>query len=460
MIVKFIAGRGGGRGAGPVDYLLKEREVEAEVVRGDPELTKELIDSLDFERKYKSGVLSFAPGEAITKEMEQDIIDRFERAAFSGLERDQYSILWVRHQDKGRCELHFVTPRVELRSGKSLNIDPPGRASRQLFDDFEEIINREYDLSHPRDLERQRELKAPDFMLKAGVDLGSDPRGRIHDWTQHGIAAGSITNRHDIISGLKRVGFEVPRVGTNYITVHDPGLGQRWRLKGEYYRDGFKSIEEVRERQGRDHSASPGSLDRATERFNRLVRERAKYNHERYCKAYQLEISRTHDIGVFGRDRSSRGELCDKSPHIEPANRAQGQSLRAKRTRGITQERALFPASKDQAAVCGDSSRERLPVPERTVLCRDETKLGEQHDRVRKAFTRRSLQLERASNFIGNTIRRVERTCTRLTRAARNFARALQHGDQVIGGIKVRLDLEEELEHERKERERDFGLGL
>ena len=57
-------------------------------------------------------------------------MDGFERVAFAGLEPDRYSILWVRHQHAGHHELHFVTPRMELVSGKSLNIHPPGRVSQ------------------------------------------------------------------------------------------------------------------------------------------------------------------------------------------------------------------------------------------------------------------------------------------------------------------------------------------
>ncbi|MCK7226005.1 relaxase/mobilization nuclease domain-containing protein, partial [Enterobacter kobei] len=90
-----------------------------EVLRGNPEYTTELIDSLDFKYKYTSGVLSFAPGETITPEMEEAIMDRFEDTAFAGLSRDQYSIMWVRHSHAGHHELHFITPRVELSTGKS-----------------------------------------------------------------------------------------------------------------------------------------------------------------------------------------------------------------------------------------------------------------------------------------------------------------------------------------------------
>ena len=92
MIAGFSS-HGTGGGSGPVDYVTdekrKDRENEPpEVVRGDPEQTRDLIDSLEFKHKYTSGVLSFAPDEKITPEMEEAIIDRFEKVAFAGLEPD------------------------------------------------------------------------------------------------------------------------------------------------------------------------------------------------------------------------------------------------------------------------------------------------------------------------------------------------------------------------------------
>ncbi|MEB6138286.1 MbeD/MobD family mobilization/exclusion protein, partial [Klebsiella pneumoniae] len=45
-------------------------------LRGSPKATEQLIDSLDFKHKYTSGVLSFAPNEKVTKEMEQAMYER------------------------------------------------------------------------------------------------------------------------------------------------------------------------------------------------------------------------------------------------------------------------------------------------------------------------------------------------------------------------------------------------
>src|SRR5687767_15974239 len=128
MIVGFSRhGQGSARGA--IRYFTSERNPDGTartpppvVLRGDPELIGQLIDALPFKHKYTSGVLSFAPGEVINPEMEERIMDEFEKVAFAGLDRDQYAILWVRHSHAGHEELNFLIPRVELSTGKSLNI--------------------------------------------------------------------------------------------------------------------------------------------------------------------------------------------------------------------------------------------------------------------------------------------------------------------------------------------------
>jgi hypothetical protein len=63
VLIKFFP-HGTGGGSGPVDYLLKEEgreESPPDVLWGDPEQTRDLIDSIDRKHRYTSGVISFAP---------------------------------------------------------------------------------------------------------------------------------------------------------------------------------------------------------------------------------------------------------------------------------------------------------------------------------------------------------------------------------------------------------------
>ena len=98
MLIK-IHSRGAGRGSGPTGYLMGEkdhagkmREVAPVVLRGDPEQTRELIDSLSFKRNYTSGVLSFSEAN-IPPEQKQKIMDSWESALFPGMDKNQSSVL-------------------------------------------------------------------------------------------------------------------------------------------------------------------------------------------------------------------------------------------------------------------------------------------------------------------------------------------------------------------------------
>lgn len=97
-----------------------------DVLRGDPELTREIIDTLDTKWAFHRRGAFMAPDDAVTPEQEERVMDDFEALAFAGLEADQRNILWVRHVHAGHHELHFVIPRVELASGKAFNPCPPG----------------------------------------------------------------------------------------------------------------------------------------------------------------------------------------------------------------------------------------------------------------------------------------------------------------------------------------------
>ena len=248
MLVKFFA-RGVGSGSGPVEYITRKdspntgklREPAPEVIRGNPEITQQLIDGLDFKYKYNSGVLSFAVEDAPTDPQQQAIIDSFESYAFAGITPDCYNTLWVRHTHTGsdRVELHFVTPKVELDTGKSLNIAPPGWHG--YFKPWQTYWNIKQDWARPDDLARKR-IYEPGYQAlidaekqRAGLSTADDPRKQLTDYITKRIEAGLVTNRDDIINSFAQLGLVLPRQGENYITILDPETNNRYRLKGGIY---------------------------------------------------------------------------------------------------------------------------------------------------------------------------------------------------------------------------------
>ena len=134
MLVKFFA-RGVGAGRGPVEYITHLdnpntgtlREPAPEIIRGNPEITKQLIDGLDFKYKYNSGVLSFAISDAPTEKEQLELIDSFEAYAFAGINQDAYNTLWVRHTHTGgrSRRVTLCHPQSRTRYRKKPQYCPP-----------------------------------------------------------------------------------------------------------------------------------------------------------------------------------------------------------------------------------------------------------------------------------------------------------------------------------------------
>ena len=294
MIVGFSK-HGTGSSTGPIQYLTGTqspdgtlRQPAPVVVRGDPALVGQLIDSLDFTHKYTSGVLSFAPGETITPLMEERIMDAFERVAFAGLERDQYSILWVRHSHAGHHELNFLVPRVELSTGKSLNIAPPGKASRDLFDTFRSMVNAQYGLADPDDPSRAQDVRLPNHVARVRADatrkgkaLHDDLRAVITEHVRREVDAGRVKDRGGVEAFLKAQGYTLTRTGKDYLTVLDPTTGDKLRLTGGlYHREQFDPSQS--RPQVRYGMPDPDRAAQLAATLERLTATRARYHQTRY----------------------------------------------------------------------------------------------------------------------------------------------------------------------------------
>lgn len=344
MLVKFFA-RGVGKGSGPVEYITRLdspntgqlREPAPEIVRGNPEITQQLIDGLDFKYKYNSGVLSFAIEDAPTEKEQQAIIDSFEEYAFAGINKDAYNTLWVRHTHTGndRVELHFVTPKVELDTGKSLNIAPPGWHG--YFKPWQTYWNIKQDWARPDDLARKR-IYEPGYQAlidaenkRAGLVTAPDPKKQLTEYITKRIEAGLVTNRDDIINSFAQLGLEIPRQGENYITVLNPEDKQRYRLKGGIYEASWglgrqpekenRSPEQTHGGDGRTRTrgtetttegTKESDLDRLQAKITELAEARASYHISRYGgepPSLQKILEPTMDVAIPGSRESLSGYL-------------------------------------------------------------------------------------------------------------------------------------------------------
>ncbi|MHA7828083.1 MAG: relaxase family protein [Roseovarius sp.] len=335
MLIKFFR-NGKGAGAGPVGYLVADRvlayddnrdlirdadgqpmtitrEPLPEVLRGNPDRTEALINASRHQWTYRAGVISFAAVDAPTEEQQAEVMDGFERLAFAGLDPEQYEVLWVRHTHEDRVELHFCTPRLELTSGRSLNIAPPGY--EKAFDSLRDVMNQRHGWADPMELERTQEVCDT-------IETPTRAQGRdeLHAWLQDQISVGLITDRASMLDALVDAGFDIPRAGKAYLTAQDPDTGERWRLKGEIFHEDWQADPAEREAE-RGAGHDPAGLRRLDgiparelqERFEQNCDHRASYNRERYPHISATEQELADDLAladhgdILGGDRLDDG---------------------------------------------------------------------------------------------------------------------------------------------------------
>ena len=320
MLIKFTSG---GRGGGGIiaQYLIDpERQgrdhAPPEVVRGDMDRTRGLIDSIVRQWSYTHGVVSFALEDAPTEGQQREVMDRFEDLAFAGLDPEQYDITWVRHQhtEGGRVELHFVTPRMELTSGRALNIAPPGWES--TFRPLRDFLNHSHGWARPDDPERARELHRALQRDLEGFSL-REGREALHGLLSGLVGAGVVRDRAGLVAALEEAGMTVPRQGKDYITVQDPETEERFRLKGRIYEKDWSYDAELdravaREAggaDGRDRGPDLGRAEEARRELEARIGSRAAFHAERYPRdAGELELTageceRHRALVVGGADR-------------------------------------------------------------------------------------------------------------------------------------------------------------
>ena len=314
MLIKFFGGTGGGGGI--ASYLVDpgregREEAAPEVLSGDIDQTRALIDSQDRKWTYSTGVLSFAPEDRPTEAQQRQLMKDFERLAFAGLRADQYDITWVRHSHTsgGRVELHFLTPRMELASGKAFNIAPPGW--EQSYAPLRDAYNYAYGWARPDDPARSRSLQ-----WATERQDRTETRNTISAYLERAVVTGQITDRETLVTALHEAGFETPRLGKNYVTAMNPETGERWRLKGRIYeQDWTRSGElnrpvatERRETAPADRGLDPKRARAAREQLEAIIDRRREWVEARFGEPALDDRERSEDQN----DRDQHGSERDQ----------------------------------------------------------------------------------------------------------------------------------------------------
>lgn len=440
------------------DYLLADRDhqgirrASVKVLRGDPYKTAAVADSLDFRRCYTNGVIAWAPEDAPTDEQISEVLDQFEQSSWAGLDPDRYLWSAVEHRDNvGGVHVHVITARVDLETGKAMNIAPPGW--QKTYDPLRDHFNYKYGWARPDDWRRARVLQ-PGYQayidaaaIRAGIEdeeSKEDPRILITRYLVQHIEAGTIEDRAGIIAALEKIGVEIPRQGRDYITVREPSTGEKWRLRGVIYGRNFKREDFTAETETEDDRGSRAdrAVDpvRAAEAFRELQktrRRRAEYNRGRYRvqgKTAEALPPTASDCGAGNRNESFgdrlRRELGSAALDIGPDPVPDGAADRA--LPGDRQTAAGAPAApgpnvgREPLFLEGWTVRGIPPgniqsVESQRADGRPNNKGEIDHDRTRTAFDRSIAGIVRT---VRDGATAALRACGALERAGRAIERA------------------------------------
>jgi len=149
MLVKFFKTKNGGSIAG-INYLLNHRvkDETAFVLKGSEVITRQIVSNMTKKQKLCIGCLSFEETD-IDLDIKQRFIDEFETLLF-GEYKERFNILWVQHIDKGRLELNFAIPKIDLESEMAFN-PYYDKKDRALIDTWQNLANFKFNFNDPKD---------------------------------------------------------------------------------------------------------------------------------------------------------------------------------------------------------------------------------------------------------------------------------------------------------------------
>lgn len=336
MVVKFFGNTKGGSTAS-IDYLLNKREEAktARTLQGDPKLTKELIRSIARKQKVCVGCLSFEETN-IPEADKFKLMEEFEKTLLPDMQ-GRYNILWVEHTDKGRLELNFVIPRIDLETGKGLSpyyhyADAKGMRL------FQQVHNLENGWSDPKDPSKERTLQGASKKIELQRDY-EQLDTLLHDL----VKEGAIQNRTQLIETLEASKINVTRKGQDSISVKLPESLKARKLKGGIYAEQFRSLADIETISDRAEKRVREYGERDTQRelagAKQELEEYVQYKHgelrERYSKPSRevgAELHQDKELDNHNLDRPREFERSDTNNVVLETSR-ESSSTREHHTR-------------------------------------------------------------------------------------------------------------------------------
>lgn len=307
MLIKFMK-HGKGSAARAAAYVLDEKDhlnnvrADVEVLRGDAQTFVAACDSSQHKYKYTSAVIAFAPADNPTSSQIDEVLNAFERHAFAGLRESQYHFFAVLHQeDDGSKHIHVLVPRLDLETGKSLNIAPPNH--HKYFDPLRNYLNYKNQWSSPDSVLNSATTREPQHVQKLNAqarkildsnDFANLKKSQFTSVIDYFVTTlvktQTASNRDDIVKQL----IDIPQIKSireseNFISVTLEN-GKTHRLRGDFYERKFETAnfaanfaKATRNREDRKYAIASSILLEAD--CERLQQIRKSYNAQHHSVA-------------------------------------------------------------------------------------------------------------------------------------------------------------------------------
>jgi hypothetical protein len=222
-----------------------------EVLRGDATTFNAVCDASPHLWKYTSGVIAWSKDDAPTNEQIQEVLNDFEEHAFSGLDPSQYHLFAVLHtDDDGSKHIHVLAPRLDIQSGKSLNIAPPRHEKH--FDSLRDYFNTKYQWSRPDDLLLMQTTQEPNHIAKLNAqakniltskDLETLTKKQfcktVDNYVKTLLRTQTVKNRAEIVSCIEQLKGVASVRAQQTVTVTLTN-GKKHKLSGDFYHEQFE----------------------------------------------------------------------------------------------------------------------------------------------------------------------------------------------------------------------------
>lgn len=421
MLVKFNDS-GSGDAKGAIDYLMglidhkgDERSIAPRVLDGNPETFLDIVRSIDPTQAqfYTSGTLCFEE-ENIKEEYKYQIMQSFEETLFPGLDKSQYSIVWVEHRDKDKLELNFVTAETELHSGKRLQTYWQGADMRRV-DDFKTVTNYDYGFSDPNDPLKSR-------LIQIGKEKNPVKIAKMTSLARKALESG-VSNRKEIVDFFNSLDdVEVSRTTKNNISLKVKGFGTI-RMTGPMFKQDFQGEKAFIEYKKTEREKYLSNIDEyvkerriALEKYND---KRAEENRQKYPnKNMQSEL-----------DPLTPPELVIQDlPLVDPdeyQNNNNKREITNDTIREQVAELARNAREADRQIDSGSRSTEGAISEARETAA--------EHKRVRSEL------IQKVNSSLSSNIKQSRREISRTIQSARNFYGAISQFTQFTSELRSKL---------------------